>query len=236
MRILCKRGAWLAAAILAGLLVLAPLPAWSGPWLHFEGVVDGVDEFGAGVSPVAVGEEIVGSISLIHWFEAVDGEVDPQLGVYDDFARGGLVRLLGSGGAVELRFKTKGPTDRITIDDGFTSPGEDALGYAYVGDASFLGVRELDLQGTDPSAMAWDDDTLFGDPATLLHPFWYSDLGFAGTFFEDATLTFLVFSGPADGFGIEATVEIVSVVPEPSAVVLLATSLVALAWRVGRRT
>jgi hypothetical protein len=63
----------------------------------FDGVIPGVSEFGAGASPVGVGQEIFGGISLVGFGAgAVDGEPDPQLGVYDEYATGGRV-VLGRG-------------------------------------------------------------------------------------------------------------------------------------------
>jgi hypothetical protein len=226
MRIFARRTRFAAASV-AALLGSLPASAQAHPWMIFSGVVTGVTDFGAGVSPVGVGQRIVGSINVIGFVAGVDGDPDPQLGVYDDHITGARI-ILGSAENFTLtqNFLTDVPTNRIRIDDGFTTAGEDAVGYAYVADVSVLGIGELAFEGTDPSGLAWYSDDLV---EYLFPGFWTHEYpGSSSSFFDDSTLTLLVRTGPTDGFEIQSTVGIFSNVPEPSAAVLIGCGLLAL--------
>jgi len=208
-----RRHLW--GLIVGVLLPAAPAAADGAFFIGMDGVITQVDAFGAGVAPVAVGQVLIGSIDLR--MDAPDSEPDTRLGLYD----GGVEALHIILGSKDNRFRVPASSEAvanlITVDDGFTTAGEDAIAAAYVGPSGSLGLQELQLDGVDPTGSAWVGDAFY--PA----PFWCGGFGPQCTPppFDDASLTLVVFTGPADGYTVQATVDVFGLVPEPSPALLL---------------
>jgi len=210
-------------------LVLPAAPAGAF-FIGMDGVITGVDAFGTGIAPVAVGQPLIGSIPIR--METPDSEPDTLLGLYDGGV-GFMHIILGSkDNRLQFPASADAVANLITVDDGFTTPGEDAIAAAYVGPSGSLGLRELHLDGVDPTGSAWVGDALsyydqqFGT-------FWCGGFYCTPRPFEDASLTLVVFTGAADGYTVQATVDVFGLLPEPSPSLLLLVA--ALTWLVAVR-